>query len=675
MLTKRLRWPGVVSLLGILLLTGSAFAQLLPKAQLLGPEVQSKSITLTVWLNQHNKGGFDALVRQMYDKNSPNYHHWLTMSEYNQRFAPTKAEMAEVQRTLAASGLQVVSTEKNNHFLVVRGPVAAAQRAFGVQINRASINGRAHRVGAGSPALVGAAGSLVAAVQGISDLGYKNHAVHPVDPDSGLPFRPVPLATSASPSGLFFARNCFRPPQTRTFRTKGGGPSAVYSGNRYGSNITSGVPNLPPCGYDSNEIQKAYGLKDLYKQKFDGRGQTVAIVDAFGSDTIVDDANVFSGLNQLPALTPSNFQIYTPNGSASCNQDCIDGGWNIETTLDVEWAHVVAPKANIALVLAADNTFTNLDIAVFYAIENQLANVISGSYGIGEIVLQTYAPSELVVQNSLSELAAALGISTNFSTGDDGDFYIDYGVTTVGMPAAAPYATAVGGTSLFLNPDKTVKFQTGWGNNETRIADYAPNPPTIPPLEFGFIYGAGGGNSAYWKKPSYQKHLKGPGRHVPDISYVADPYTGVEIIFTDPTVGEQFVGTVGGTSLACPMFSALWAIANQAAGAPLGQAAPLLYTLGPGAVTDVTAMTSPYNVSGIIFNPPNPPMYEGPSDLVQPLQNTKDFVSALYNGTSTRWYVLSFGTDSSLTTAPGWDNVTGLGTPNGPSFIQAVTAP
>src|ERR1019366_7028839 len=130
----------------------------------------------------------------------------------------------------------------------------------------------------------------------------------------------------------------------------------------------------------------------------------------------------------------------------------------------------------------------------------------------------------------------------------------------------------------------------------------------------------------------------------------------------------------GGTSLACPMFSATWAIATQAAGTWLGEAAPLLYSLPADAITDVTNVDGPNNVSGIIYQRPNPPIVESPEDLVPPLENTTDFVSLLYNGTSTRWYVLSFGTDSSLTTGPGWDNVTGLGTPNGANFVTAVAA-
>jgi hypothetical protein len=121
------------------------------------------------------------------------------------------------------------------------------------------------------------------------------------------------------------------------------------------------------------------------------------------------------------------------------------------------------------------------------------------------------------------------------------------------------------------------------------------------------------------------------------------------------------------------MFSGVWAIANQAAGMPLGQAATYVYDLPPDALYDVTDLSSPYNVSGIIFNPF--PTFETADALVQPLENTRNFISALFNSaSSTRWDIFTFGTDSSLTTGPGWDNVTGVGTPIGLPFVQAVAA-
>ena len=153
---------------------------------------------------------------------------------------------------------------------------------------------------------------------------------------------------------------------------------------------------------------------------------------------------------------------------------------------------------------------------------------------------------------------------------------------------------------------------------------------------------------------------------VPDISMLADPFTGVEII---ETIGGQLsVGVVGGTSLATPMFSGVMAIAAQKAGHGLGQAAALVYNLPSGAVDDVVDFSSPTNVSGIINGSP-----VSADQLAAPLGNTTNYYSALYNSPfSTRWFVITFGTDSSLTTGPGWDNVTGVGIPNGLNFVTAL---
>ncbi len=670
--TRRMFPAVVLACLAVLLIAVPAFSQPasgVRTSQILGAEDQSKQIAVTFWLNQRDKAGYDDLVRQMYDRNSPNYHHWLTLNEYKTRFAPTAGDLAIVRQHLAANNLHVVASDKFNHNVTARGTVADVQRATGVQLNRVLVNGEVHRLPSSEAVIPGAAGKLVYAVQGLSDLKYQNHAKRPIDPDTGKPMAMVPLS-HVGPAQKFYNANCLRGTLTKDFKTPGGGPYAIYSGARYGGNINLGPPNLPPCGYDAPQVDKAYGLTSLYKEKLDGTGQTVVIVDAYGSDTITTDANTFAEINGLPPLTASNFTIYYPTGPTNCGDNTC--GWDVETSLDVEWSHSVAPGANIALVLSADNSFTNLDLSLLYAIQTGLGPVISNSYGLEESILISEDPAELAVQNSITQLAAALGVSANFSSGDDGDFYNQVGVTTVNMPAAAPYATGIGGTSMFLGPNDSMKLQTGWGNNLTRIADVTPNPPIIPPLQFGFYFGAGGGTSAVWPKPSYQGSLPGNWRLVPDIAYLADPYTGVEFIDTEG--GQQFIGVVGGTSLACPMFSGMWAISTQAAGTWLGQAAPILYGLPADAITDVIAQNGPNNVSGTTYNPPAPPVYYSPAELVAPLENTADFVSLLYNGTSTRWYAISFGTDSSLTTGPGWDNVTGLGTPNGVNFVTAVAA-
>jgi subtilase family serine protease len=191
--------------------------------------------------------------------------------------------------------------------------------------------------------------------------------------------------------------------------------------------------------------------------------------------------------------------------------------------------------------------------------------------------------------------------------------------------------------------------------------------PRLPAAPWGrTVFGAGGGTSLTFAKPSFQSGIPGAARMVPDISMVADPFTGAEIIQT--IGGVLSVGVVGGTSLSCPMFSGVMAIAAQKAGHGLGQAAPLVYNLAAGAVSDVIDFSSPNNVTGMING--NPVTAD---QLAAPLGTTAGYYSALYNSPfSTRWFVLTFGTDTSLAAGPGWDNVTGVGTPDGWNFVNAI---
>jgi subtilase family serine protease len=310
----------------------------------------------------------------------------------------------------------------------------------------------------------------------------------------------------------------------------------------------------------------------------------------------------------------------------------------------------MAPGAKIVLVLGPNNT-NDLDEAINYAVVHHLGNTISNSWsspeGFGN-------PAQFIRDNRILESAAVQGIDVNFSSGDSGDFVAAVGFKTAGFPGSSPFATSIGGTSLALNPDNTINFQTGWGTNLTRIADTVAlgSPPVVPPLDLGFQFGAGGGASLTFAKPSFPSGLPGSMRMVPDISLLADPFTGVEIIETvsTPQGPQPAVFVIGGTSVACPMFSAIMGIASQKAGHGLGQAAQLVYTLPAGAVSDIVAVSSPNNVTGVI----NGTTIETADDLAAPLDGTTSYYSALDNSPfSTRWSVVTFGTDSSLTTGPG----------------------
>ncbi len=621
----------------------------------LGPADPSTVITATVWLKLQNQAQLDRLVQQLYQKGSPNYQKWVDQNMINANFSPSAQAVKAVQNFLTAHNLTILHVAENNFYIKAQGTIDAMEKTFHVQIENYSFQSKTLRSNTGNPSVPTTIAGLVAGVTGLDDLGFKPNFVQPSNPDGTAP-KMIPLS-SIGPNGVFFEGQCFRAPETQTFT--GGGHTATYTGNRYGADITNtALGHLAPCGYSPAEMQTAYNMKPLYDAGWDGSGQTVVITDAFGSATIQQDAQVFSDVYGLP---PINLQVLRAPGAF---QNPHDGSWALETTLDVEWVHAMAPGAKIVLVIGPTN-HADLDEAVNWAVLHHLGNTISNSWSTFEGAAN---PVTFDRVNKILEIAAAQGIDVNYASGDCGDEVACLGFKTVDFPASSPFATGIGGTSLALNPDNTIDFQTGWGNNITRIADTVAlgSPPVVPPLLLGFDGGAGGGASMIYPKPAFQSGIVGSTRQVPDISMLADSFTGAEFI---ETIGGQLeVGVVGGTSLATPMFSAVMAIASQKAGHGLGQAAQLVYNLPAGAVSDITPVGSANNATGVIDG--NPISADA---LVAPLENTTTYYSALYNSPfSTRWFVLSFGTDSSLTTASGWDNVTGVGTPDGTNFVTAL---
>jgi subtilase family serine protease len=657
-------------------------------AKNLGTENPSKTIEVSIWLNPHNRAEMDALAQDLYDRNSPNYRHWLTRSQIATRFAPSAEEAKTVQEFFESHNLKVVTVGSNNFFVRARGTVADVQTAFHVQLNNYQVGSKTIRANASDPYVDGAAGPLVRAISGLDTGEFEHPAMQrpTILPTSKSGF----TTTAASPADSnFYSSDCFDSVVSQKFSTNNDGqlPIGTFTGNHLNlQSLTSAG-----CGYTPQPIQTAYNLTGLYAEGYTGTGQTIVILDWCGSSTIEADANAFSAKFGLPLLGSSNFSIiYTPTPSLCIAPD------QTEINIDVEWAHAIAPGANIDLVVPPSANFQDVNQGEFYAVNYGLGNSISGSYGSVE---SETSSSELDTENLISEIAAVSGISTNFSSGDDGD-YTAFGLpATVNAPADSPWATAVGGVSLALNADNSIAWQSGWGNNEVLLAEsgFIPDPPE----DFGFYAGAGGGPSncavqdssgnclGGFPKPSFQKSLPGKYRQVPDIGWLADPFTGVVIAISVPgQVPEQVWQVWGGTSVACPMFSGLWAIANQEAGAPLGQAAQWIYSLPAGAVTDVVPVTSKNNVKASIKESTGTNNYS-PSQVLGGATPAK-FISALWDYPSIEdtALVISFGTDcatlpasdfdgtpctstSSLHTKAGWDNVTGMGTPNGKAFADA----
>jgi subtilase family serine protease len=630
-------------------------------ATILGPVEPSTVIDVSIWLKPHNQAGLDALAHSLYDRESAQYRHWLTKAAFVDKFAPTAAEANAVRNFLTSNRLSVVSVGPDNFFVRASGTVAAVNSAFQVTLNNYQLNGKTIRANSQDPSVSAAVAPLVGSISGLDSMEYTHPVASPFTLRKAQPTPPgvssADGVTAALVPSSSFDSDCFPGSTKETFTNSGALPEATYTGNEY-TTATTG------CGYTPANIRAAYKLNSLYAKGLDGTGQTIVIIDWCGSPTITQDANAFSSQFGLPKLTSSNFKIiYTPHPSYCAAPDP-------EINIDVEWSHAIAPGAAIDLVVPPSNSFQDVDEGFFYAVDYQLGNVISGSYGSEELYTP---PSVLLTESLTSEIAAAMGISANFATADEGDFtddYPQYFPASVSAPADSPYATAVGGISLALTSKNAIAWQSGWGTNINIVDDggYVADPP-----DGGFFnFGSGGGESADFYKPWFQYSLPGIGRQLPDISWLADPYTGAYIAISVPfSIPELQYEVYGGTSLACPMFSALWAIANQQAGLALGQAAPYLYYLPASAITDIVPHSSKTNVTGVVKDSSGKTSYSA-AYLAAPLENTTSFLSALWNYPLSEDFalILTFGTDTGLTTGPGWDNVTGLGVPNPVAFIN-----
>ncbi len=657
-----------LGLLALGLMTGTGIAQSLDAhiapaiqrmGQNLGQESPATELTLTAWLNMHNRADFDARVKALYTPGSPTFHKWLTDADLK-TYAPTAAEIETVKAELKAHNLVVTSVDALNMSIRFQGKTSDIESALRTQINRYSVKGTLVRTSSSAPQLAGAAGALVHHIAGLNSMPLSPMLTRPVNPLTGKPFAGVPLK-SGGPNGIYFASECFYAPVSVTLAgvsaSDGVTPvTASYSGLSYGaapSNTARGT--LAPCGYSAAEVQKFYGLDVAYGLGYTGTGQTIVIIDSYVQTTALSDLQAFSSINHLPAITSANYTAYNPYGAINTGTQF---GTAEETDLDLQWAHAAAPGAKLALVQTFSEDEEDQQAGILWAVENHLGNVISLSYGYPETFT---GPLALDIFSQVAEVAASQGVSLHASSGDSGDDTVNGNGLDVDAPADSPYATAIGGTSIATSPVDGSVHTVGWGNNIAFLSFDAHDPYDPPVTEF--YAGSGGGTSHYFDKPAFQSSLPGTKRLLPDVSALADPYTGAEFVYTDVATGGQYVGVIGGTSLAAPIFSGIWSLVNEYAGMPLGQAAPYIASAPGSIIEDVLPLVGPANTTGTITDPKGTTQYSAAA-LSQPLDTTTQFVSAIWNLGGGEFINVTFGTDTSLLVTQGWDNVTGFGTPN-----------
>ncbi|MGN6126671.1 MAG: S53 family peptidase [Humibacter sp.] len=295
-----------------------------------------------------------------------------------------------------------------------------------------------------------------------------------------------------------------------------------------------------------DSIRAAYNIPATVNGVPAGTGQTIVIVDAFGSPTVQSDLATFSQTFGLPA---PNLTVYYPGGKPTWNGRGTQSGWAQETSLDVQWAHAVAPGAKIALVVAANDHGATIDNAVKYAVNNHLGNVLSMSYGEADnLISSPHANNGQTTQAQKSFVqGASQGMSFFASSGDEGSDN-GAGFANYGFPASDPNVTSVGGTNLWAGSGLNLPQDTVWG-------DYANCPLTCA---FGVVGETGGAQSLFLAKGGS------------DVAYNASVYTGVLTYLGFMGGDANGFYYFGGTSAGSPQWAGITADVIQAVGHTVG---------------------------------------------------------------------------------------------------------
>ncbi|MDB5356975.1 MAG: peptidase and in kexin sedolisin [Phycisphaerales bacterium] len=376
-------------------------------------------------------------------------------------------------------------------------------------------------------------------------------------------------------------------------------------------------------GYTPAQIRTAYDFSQITfpsGTSADGAGQTIAIVDAYNDPNITSDLSVFD--TQFGLSAPPSLKIVNQSGGSSL--PTTDSGWAGEISLDVEWAHAMAPKANILLVEAGSADVTSLMASVKYAASAPGVSVVSMSWGGSEFF--SWGGGEFASQTAYDSYfttpAGHQGVTFIAAAGDSG---VQGGVD---WPASSPNVLSVGGTTLNTqNASGTYSSESSWS-------------------------GTSGGFSQIESQPAYQKNaITSATRAVPDVSYNADPNTGFAVYDSLPDQGYSGWQVVGGTSAGAPQWAALIAIADQ------GRVISGMGTL------DGATQTLP-----MLYN-----LYSAPSTSGYSAY-TSAFNDVIDTGSSNPWH-WRWGRGSSGSQAvAGYDAITGLGTPHAANVVTALTS-
>jgi len=606
------------------------------------------------------------LLAQQQDPSSPKFHAWLAPQEFGQQFGPAESDIEAVKNWLTSQGFTNLKVNNGRTLIELNGTAGQVRNAFHTEIHRLAVDGKDHFANMQDPQIPAALAPVVANVAGLQNF-HRNPLIHRLgkfrrDASTG---QITPLFTFTDVNGTFF----------------GVGPkdfAAIY--------------NVPTT--------------------FDGTGRSIAIVAQ--SNITLQDVTDFRTIFGLPA--------YSPDCSlAPCLSVILNGadpglvsGDEGESDLDVEWAGAIAPKANIILVtsqLSDTDTLGGVDSSAEYIVDNNLADVMSDSYGSCESNLGT---SGNAFYNALWQQAAAQGITVVVSAGDNGSAGCDDpnsatsaagGIAVSGL-ASTPFNVAMGGTDFDqANIQSTFWNSTNGASTQVSAKGYIPeitwndscanaglsgcNSVTSSSASLNIVAGSGGPSSIYTKAqvPWQSGFGDATARDLPDVSLFSSDGqnksfyivcgsdqdiagdTGCNLTNFSTNSPFHDFQAVGGTSAAAPTFAAIMALVNQKTGQRQGNANITLYSLAKSesfASCNSTAGLSGGSASTCVFN-----------DV------TKGNISVPCTGASTNcsktttagFGVVASGGAPAFAAGTGYDLATGLGSVNVANLISKWSTP
>jgi len=705
-------------------------AQWVGHAAAVGEAPDAQRVSVVVHMRLQHADDLKQVADSVSRPGSESYGHYISAATFRSTFAPAAADVAAVQAMLADAGMSDISVGAAGATVSATATVAQLRTTFHVTQQLYRTGATTMRANGEEPTIPAALAGKVVYIEGLDDTTFLKQPQH-VSAIAGALVAPAG-AGLASPGGA--APGALGSDQAAAAKPPGVTPPPVAASlpspfcDTYFGDLKATLSTKPGaykktmpwlvCGYTPQQVRAAYGFD---KVKLDGTGVTVAIIDAYASPTLMADGNRYAANHGLPPLTADNFTQIIPKGiyNVSASEACGPYGWWGEESLDLAAVHGSAPGASIVYVGARD-CGTSLTVALLNTIYNQQADIITNSYGFNS---EAVSAADVAMEDQAFMAAAAMGITVLFSSGDSGDLSQINGVATGSWEATSPYVTGVGGTSLAVTDAAGAKAEYGWGTYRANLADATVNGGTSITTSglaqttvagttydaFSFYAGAGGGISLIEPQPSYQVPVvpaalattlnQGNGSAVtlaarrvsPDVSMVADPYTGylygeTYTIAGDPgsdsgctaisDTTEYCEGAIGGTSLSSPLMAGAVALMNQArlarGKAVVGFANPLFYStrIGTGAAYKASAFNQ-------ILPPATPvSLLRGyANDLTRVRVVTVNSVSTLAETTPFPLVVCSLPICEGLNdvfnvVTPGYNDVTGLGVPYLPALVK-----